>query len=44
MVAAPDPQRGGDLEQAILRYVRLYNEQLPQSVLRGGTPLNAVKD
>ncbi|MEM7644941.1 MAG: IS481 family transposase [Pseudomonadota bacterium] len=35
---------GEDLEQTILRYVRLYNGQLPQSVLKGGTPLDALKD
>uniref|UniRef100_UPI003AEA9EE9 IS481 family transposase n=1 Tax=Paracoccus sp. T5 TaxID=3402161 RepID=UPI003AEA9EE9 len=37
-------RRGEDLEQAILRYVRLYNGQLPQSVLKGQTPINALKD
>ncbi|MFC0200559.1 integrase core domain-containing protein, partial [Paracoccus rhizosphaerae] len=35
---------GEDLEQTILRYVRLYNGQLPQSVLKGQTPINALKD
>lgn len=35
---------GEDLEQTILRYVRLYNTQLPQSVLKGGTPIDALKD
>lgn len=35
---------GEDLEQTILRYVRLYNSQLPQSVLKGRTPINALKD
>src|SRR6056297_3525379 len=35
---------GEDLEQTILRYVRLYNGQLPQSVLKGRTPINALKD
>ncbi len=35
---------GEDLEQTILRYVRLYNTQLPQSVLKGGTPIHALKD
>ena len=35
---------GEDLEQTILRYVRLYNTQLPQSVLKGGTPIEALKD
>lgn len=28
----------------ILRYVRLYNGQLPQSVLKGRTPIDALKD
>ena len=32
---------GKDLEQTILRYVRLYNGQLPQSVLNGRTPIDA---
>ena len=35
---------GEDLEQTILRYVRLYNGQLPQSVLKGRTPIRALKD
>ena len=35
---------GEDLEQTILRYVRLYNGQLPQSVLKGRTPIAALKD
>lgn len=35
---------GEDLEQTILRYVRLYNGQLPQSVLKGRTPIEALKD
>ena len=35
---------GEDLEHTILRYVRLYNGQLPQSVLKGRTPLAALKD
>ena len=35
---------GEDLEQTILRYVRLYNGQLPQSVLKGRTPIGALKD
>jgi hypothetical protein len=34
---------GEDLEQTILRYVRLYNGQLPQSVLKGRTPIDALK-
>jgi len=37
-------QSGEDLEQTILRYVRLYNGQLPQSALKGRTPLAALKD
>jgi len=35
---------GEDLEQPILRYVRLYNSQLPQSVLKGRPPIDALKD
>ena len=35
---------GEDLEQTILRYVRLYNGQLPQSVLKDRTPVDALKD
>ena len=35
---------GEDLEQTILRYVHLYNSQLPQSVLKGRTPVDALKD
>ena len=35
---------GEDLEHTILRYVRLYNGQLPQSVLNGRTPIDALKD
>ncbi len=35
---------GEDLEQTILRYVRLYNGQPPQSVLNGRTPIDALKD
>ena len=35
---------GEDLEQTILRYVHLYNSQLPQSVLKGQTPVDALKD
>jgi hypothetical protein len=33
-----------DLGQTILRYVRLYNSQLPQSVLKGRTLIDALKD
>jgi len=35
---------GEDLEQTLMRYVRLYNSQLPQSALKGRTPLAALKD
>jgi transposase InsO family protein len=35
---------GEDLEQTILRYVPLYNGQLPQSVLKDRTPIDALKD
>ena len=34
---------GEDLEHTILRYVRLYNGQLPQSVLNGRTPIDAFE-
>ena len=34
----------GDLEQTILRYVQLYNSQLPQTVLKGRMPIGALKD
>lgn len=33
-----------DIEQTIFRYVRLYNGQLPQSVLNARTPIDALKD
>ena len=35
---------GEDLEQTILRYVHLYNTQLPQSALNARTPIGALKD
>jgi transposase InsO family protein len=35
---------GEELEQTILRYVRLYNGQLPQSALKGRAPIDALKD
>jgi transposase InsO family protein len=35
---------GEDLEQTILRYAHLYNSQLTQTVLKGRTPINALKD
>jgi hypothetical protein len=31
------------MEQTILRYVGLYNGQLPQSVLQARTPIDALK-
>ena len=34
---------GEDLEQTLLRYVHLYNSQLPQSALKGRTPIAALK-
>ena len=37
-------QSGLDLEQTLLRYVALYNHQLPQSALKSRTPLQAMKD
>ena len=33
-----------DLEQTLLRYVALYNHQLPQSALRSKTPMQAMKE
>jgi transposase InsO family protein len=33
-----------DLEQTIMRYVALYNTQLPQSVLGSRTPIQAMKE
>jgi transposase InsO family protein len=35
---------GEDLEQTLLRYVALYNHQLPQSALGSRTPMQAMKD
>ena len=35
---------GEDLETTLHRYVRLYNQQLPQSALGSKTPLQAMKD
>ncbi len=32
-----------DLEQTLMRYVLLYNQQLPQSALGSKTPLQAMK-
>jgi len=37
-------QSGEDLEQTIMRYVTLYNQQLPQLALASRTPLQAIKD
>ncbi len=33
-----------DLEQTLMRYVHLYNTQLPQSALRSRTPMQTMKD
>ncbi len=33
-----------DLEQTLMRYVHLYNTQLPQSALGSRTPMQAMKD
>jgi hypothetical protein len=33
-----------DLQQTLMRYVVLYNTQLPQSALGSRTPMQAVKD
>lgn len=35
---------GEDLEKTIMRYIRLYNTQLPQSALACRTPVLAMKD
>jgi transposase InsO family protein len=35
---------GQDLEQTLMRYVALYNHQLPQSALKSKTPIQAMKD
>jgi Integrase core domain len=35
---------GEDLEQTLMRYVALYNHQLPQSALKSKTPMKAMKD
>lgn len=37
-------QSGKDLEQTILRYVHLHNSQRTQSVLKGRSPVDALKD
>ena len=33
-----------DLEQTLMRYVHLYNTQLPQSALGSRTPMKTMKD
>jgi len=33
-----------DMEQTLLRYVALYNHQLPQSALKSKTPMQAMKE
>ena len=33
-----------DMQQTLLRYVALYNHQLPQSALKSKTPMQAMKD
>jgi len=33
-----------DLKQTLMRYIALYNTQLPQSVLGSRTPMQAMKD
>ena len=35
---------GDDLEQTLLRYVKLYNHQLPQTALKSKAPFQALKD
>jgi len=37
-------QSGEDLEQTILRYVQLYNTQLPRAALKGRSPIYALKE
>lgn len=37
-------QSDENLKQTILRYVMLYNQQLPQAALASRTPLQAMKD
>jgi len=32
------------MEQTLLRYVRLYNHQLPQAALKSKTPLQAMNE
>lgn len=33
-----------DLKQTLMRYVSLYNQQLPQSALKSETPMQAMKE
>ncbi len=33
-----------DMEQTLLRYVALYNHQLPQSALKSNTPMQTMKE
>jgi len=33
-----------DLEQTLLRYVAIYDHQLPQSALKSKAPIQAMKD
>lgn len=33
-----------DMEQTLLRYVTLYNHQLPQSALKSKTPMQTMKE
>jgi transposase InsO family protein len=35
---------GQDMAQTLMRYVALYNHQLPQSALKSKTPIQAMKD
>ena len=35
---------GEDLEQTLMRYVALYNHQLPQAALKSKTPIEAMKE
>ncbi len=44
LIAELEARTTGDLEQTLMRYVHLYNTQLPQSALRSRTPMQAMKD
>ena len=35
---------GEDMEQTLMRYVALYNHQLPQSALKSKTPMQTMKE